>query len=85
MHRGRELARLRTEHGGWLSRAAAAVEAAGIGPAELAAGVARLAVRPVFTAHPTEAARRTTLAKLGRVAALLDEEPGPAGTGGSPR
>ncbi len=31
----------------------------------------------MFTAHPTEAARRTTLAKLGRVAELLAEEPGP--------
>jgi phosphoenolpyruvate carboxylase len=77
VHRGRELARIRREHGGWLSRAAAAVEAAGVSHAELAAGVARLAVRPVFTAHPTEAARRTTLAKLGRVATLLDDEPGP--------
>ncbi len=77
VHRGRELARLRRESGGWLSQAAAAVSAAGVGPAELAAGVARLAVRPVFTAHPTEAARRTTLAKLGRVAELLVEEDSP--------
>ena len=77
VHRGRELARIRRERGGWLTRAAASVRAAGLSPAEIDAGVARLAVRPVFTAHPTEAARRTTLAKLGRVATLLDEEPGP--------
>ena len=77
VHRGRELARRRRADGGWLARAARAVRAAGTDPAEVAAAAARLAVRPVFTAHPTEAARRTTLTKLGRVAALLDEEPGP--------
>lgn len=77
VHRGRELARIRRERGGWLARAAQAVLAADIPQQEIAAAVARLAVRPVFTAHPTEAARRTTLAKLGRVATLLDTEPGP--------
>ena len=39
--------------------------------AQLDALVARLAVSPVLTAHPTEARRRTTLVALGRCAALL--------------
>ncbi len=81
VHRGRELARQRRERGGWLARAGVTLQQAlddgAIDRAGLTAAVERLDVRPVFTAHPTEAARRTTLAKLRRVAELLDDEPGP--------
>jgi phosphoenolpyruvate carboxylase len=73
VHRGRELAALRAERGGWLAQAVDSIEAARAPEDELKAEVARLAVRPVFTAHPTEAARRTLLSKLRGVAELLDQ------------
>jgi phosphoenolpyruvate carboxylase len=77
VHRGRELAAQRSADGTWLSQAVERIEAAAIDEAELGAELDRLAVRPVFTAHPTEAARRTVLTKLVQVAALLDERDGP--------
>ena len=43
----------------------------GVPQAELAALVDRLLIQPVFTAHPTEAKRRTMLTKLARIAELL--------------
>jgi phosphoenolpyruvate carboxylase len=73
VHRGRELAGIRERDGGWLRQAGDRIAAAGIPPEELTAEVGRLGVRPVFTAHPTEAARRTVLYKLRQIADLLAE------------
>jgi phosphoenolpyruvate carboxylase len=77
VHRGRDLAARRRESGGgWLAEAIARIEAddsPASDPEELRELVGRLHVRPVFTAHPTEAARRTVLAKLRELARLLDD------------
>ena len=64
------------EHEGRVPREslAAAVEqlrAAGVGDEELRAAAERLDVRPVLTAHPTEATRRTILQAHQRLAAAL--------------
>src|SRR6266508_1422677 len=74
VHRARTLRRLRATEGGWLQRAATQVAERGVAREEIAAAARRLAVRPVFTAHPTEAARRSLLTKLRTVANLLDAE-----------
>ncbi|MDQ1646074.1 MAG: phosphoenolpyruvate carboxylase, partial [Cryptosporangiaceae bacterium] len=73
-HRGRELRLRRARHGGWLEQAGQLIRARGLPSEQLSAAAERLAIRPVFTAHPTEAARRSTLAKLRAVADLLDAE-----------
>ncbi len=54
--------------------------AAGIDPETLAQVLGRLELRPVFTAHPTEAARRTILTKLRTLADLLQERLEPTTT-----
>ncbi|MEV0805090.1 phosphoenolpyruvate carboxylase [Micromonospora sp. NPDC050200] len=74
VHRARELRRRRAAHGGWLDQAAKMIAERGVPAEEIAAAARRLAVRPVFTAHPTEAARRSILSKLRAIADELDTE-----------
>ncbi len=73
VHRGRELHAIRIRHGTWLSQAVDRIAASGEAGPGLADDIRHLGLRPVFTAHPTEAARRTVLAKLREIAGLLDE------------
>lgn len=80
VHRSRVLAAVRLQGGSWITRAidkiADAIEnpVAGheISQADLNKWILEMNVRPVFTAHPTEAARRSILNKLGEIALLLD-------------
>ncbi|CAM3404129.1 phosphoenolpyruvate carboxylase [Stackebrandtia soli] len=74
VHRARELRRRRAVGGGWLREAAAEIRAEGLPAETIAHAARRLDVRPVFTAHPTEAARRSILTKLREVADVLDVE-----------
>jgi phosphoenolpyruvate carboxylase len=74
VHRARELQRRRARDGGWLDQAAKLIAERGVPADEIAAAARRLAVRPVFTAHPTEAARRSILSKLRQLADALDAE-----------
>ncbi|MEV4504905.1 phosphoenolpyruvate carboxylase [Streptomyces klenkii] len=70
VHRGRELGAKRAAEGSILARTADQLKEAD--PDHVQQTVENLGVRPVFTAHPTEAARRSVLNKLRRIAALLD-------------
>jgi phosphoenolpyruvate carboxylase len=53
------------------------LEEAGVGPDEVTALLARMDVRPVLTAHPTESARRSILAHRRRLAEALQTPEGP--------
>ena len=85
VHRARVLADERAKGGSWLSRAVDKIEEAykaqspghQFAKDELKQWVNSLMVRPVFTAHPTEAARRSILGKLGEIAKLLDQVDSP--------
>ena len=80
VHRSRVLAEVRAEGGSWITRAIDKIEDAIANPVagheishkDLVKWISELDVRPVFTAHPTEAARRSILSKLGEIASLLD-------------
>ena len=76
----------RSSHGGsWITRVIDKIEDAIKNPVpgheisheQLSKWISELNIRPVFTAHPTEAARRSVLYKLGEIAALLDTPKSP--------
>ena len=81
VHRARVLSDARAQGGSWMAKAVDKIAAAQnaktpgheFSTEDIARWVNELMVRPVFTAHPTEAARRSVLNKLGRVAKLLDQ------------
>jgi phosphoenolpyruvate carboxylase len=80
VNRVRTLSASRDHSGSWLSRAVDKIEAAQkaqtpgheFSQADLVKWISELSVRPVFTAHPTEAARRSILNKLSDISRLLD-------------
>jgi phosphoenolpyruvate carboxylase len=86
VHRARVLADARATGGSWLARAVDQIEIAlkaqtpghELSKKEIEQWVGAMSVRPVFTAHPTEAARRSVLNKLGSIAELLDDPRNPS-------
>ena len=81
IHRARVLSHSRATGGSWLVRAVDRIEDAiaqqtpghQLNKEDITRWVSEMSVRPVFTAHPTEAARRSVLKKLGAIADLLND------------
>ena len=71
VHRGRALSADRRSTGGILQRVADRITDAQIPAEDIKDALKHFEVRPVFTAHPTEAARRSVLVKLRRIADFL--------------
>jgi phosphoenolpyruvate carboxylase len=72
VHRARAMSIEHLDNGSWLAQAVDRIHESGMDSKEVAELVSRVAVRPTFTAHPTEAARRSILSKRRRVAELLE-------------
>lgn len=77
VHRAKELAAERAEGGSWLSRAVDRIidvqaQTKEFTYEDVQHWINEFSVRPVFTAHPTEASRRSVLSKLGTIADLLE-------------
>ncbi|MGH9069796.1 MAG: phosphoenolpyruvate carboxylase [Acidimicrobiales bacterium] len=76
LHRADATARSDADRG-WLQTTVDAMLAEGVAIGEIEAVIARLELRPVFTAHPTESARRSILTKRRQVADLLERRADP--------
>ena len=72
--RSKDRANERQLNGSWLSQMAEKIKNSDIDSETVADAFKNLHVRPVFTAHPTEASRRSVLLKLKRIAELLSEK-----------
>jgi len=75
--RVKELAKEKNSSGGWISQAVTNIEKSlnykEFSTTDLQNWLSNFSVRPVFTAHPTEAARRSVLSKLTTISELLDQ------------
>ena len=76
VHRSRILAKEREESGSWIAQAVNKIKAAQseleIEKTDIQKWLSGFSVRPVFTAHPTEASRRSVLSKLAQISDLLE-------------
>lgn len=77
VHRSRVLENERIESGSWIAQAVNKIQAARnsgheFSDEELKLWLDDFSVRPVFTAHPTEASRRSILNKLAQISDLLE-------------
>ena len=77
VHRSRVLAKEREESGSWIAQAIGKIEKARESGYEFTVDDLKnwldgFSVRPVFTAHPTEASRRSVLNKLALISDLLE-------------
>ncbi len=78
VHRTAELRQNRRDRRTWLRDALDRIAARGLDEELVRSTISRLELRPVFTAHPTESARRSVLTKVVAIADLveaLDREP----------
>ena len=72
VHRASTLDQRRVTHGSAIQQMIRRVAADPEAIADMRAAAGRIELRPVFTAHPTEVARRSVLTKLRRVGELLE-------------